>query len=226
MEPNYRITYRSGLMEPSDDYIPQITRPKAAWITTNRFPDYGQVVEDDLIHSHSIYEPTHPYQKMQYTKLFPNPASTTEITRDKNEFDPVKKGPHRSKPPILSSQREPLHMLDIFDHQDITEREWKQRKLQGITNMSNLHDYINKLWEEVNVATSYLTDTEYGDNLAELLSKLEVLPENNARIDAQELDELRELGVIIPQRVNRSDAVKRAIQRQIDKLESMSEKNI
>ena len=117
-------------------------------------------------------------------------------------------------------------MLDIFDHQDITEREWKQRKLQGITNMSNLHDYINKLWEEVNVATSYLTDTEYGDNLAVLLSKLEALPEDNARIDAQELDELRELGVIIPQRVNRSDAVKRAIQRHIDKLESMSEKNI
>ena len=226
MEPNYRITYRSGLMEPSDDYIPEITRSKPAWSTTNRFPDYGPVVEDDLIPSHSINEPTFPYQKMQYTKLFPNPASTTEITRDKNEFDLVEKSPHRSKPPIVSSQREPLHMLDIFDHQDITEREWKQRKLQGITNISNLHDYINKLWEEVNVATSYLTDTEYGDNLAELLSKLEALPEDNARIDAQELDELRELGVIIPQRVNRSDAVKRAIQRHIDKLESMSEKNI
>ena len=226
MEPNYRITYRSGLMEPSDDYIPEITRPKPAWITTNRFPDYGPVVEDDLIPSHSIQEPTFPYQKMQYTKPFPNPASTTEITKEKYEFDPVEEDSHRSKPPILSSQREPLHMLDIFDHQDITEREWKQRKLQGITNMSNLHDYINKLWEEVNVATSYLTDTEYGDNLAELLSKLEALPEDNARIDAQELDELRELGVIIPQRVNRSDAVKRAIQRHIDKLESMSEKNI
>ena len=226
MEPNYRITYRAGLMDFSDDYIPQITRPKAAWTTTNRFPDYGPVVEDDLIPSHSINEPTFPYQKMQYTKPFPNPASTTEITRDKNEFDLVEKSPHRSKPPIVSSQREPLHMLDIFDHQDITEREWKQRKLQGITNISNLHDYINKLWEEVNVATSYLTDTEYGDNLAELLSKLEALPEDNARIDAQELDELRELGVIIPQRVNRSDAVKRAIQRHIDKLESMSEKNI
>ena len=160
---------------------------------------------------------------MQHTKAFPNPASTTEITRDKNEFDPVEEDHHRSKPPILSSQREPLHMLDIFDHQDITEREWKQRKLQGITNMSNLHDYINKLWEEVNVATSYLTDTEYGDNLAELLSKLEALPEDNARTDAQELDELRELRVIIPQRMNPSDAVNRAIQRHIDKLESMSE---
>ena len=163
---------------------------------------------------------------MQYTKIFPSSDSTTETIRDKNELDPVDEGHHHSKPPILSSQREPLHMLDIFDHQDITEREWKQRKLQGITNISNLHDYINKLWEEVNVATSYLTDTEYGDNLAEILSKLETLPEDNTRIDAQELDELRELGVIIPQRVNRSDAVKRAIQRHIDKLESMSEKNI
>ena len=122
MEPNYRITYRSGLMEPSDDYIPQITRPKAAWTTTNLFPDYGPVVEDDLIPSHSIQEPTFHYQKMQYTKPFPNPASTTEITKEKYEFDPVEEDPHRSKPPILSSQREPLHTLDIFDHQDITER--------------------------------------------------------------------------------------------------------
>ena len=44
-------------MKPSDDYIPEITRPKPAWITTNRFPDYGPVVEDDLIPSHSIHEP-------------------------------------------------------------------------------------------------------------------------------------------------------------------------
>ena len=108
-------------MESSDDYIPEITRPKPAWITTNRFPDYGPVVEDDLIPSHSIQEPTFPYQKMQYTKLFPNPASTTEITRDKNEFDLVEKSPHRSKPPIVSSQREPLHMLDIFDHLNFQE---------------------------------------------------------------------------------------------------------
>ena len=83
MEPNYRITYRSGLMEPSDDYIPEITRPKPAWITTNRFPDYGPVVEDDLIPSHSIHEPIYPYQKMQYTKPFPNPDSTTEVTQEK-----------------------------------------------------------------------------------------------------------------------------------------------
>lgn len=111
-------------MEPSDDYIPQITRPKPAWITTNRFPDYGPVVEDDLIPSHSIHEPTHPYQKMQYTKPFPNPDSTSKIAKEKYEFDPVEEDPHRSKPPIVSSQREPLHMFDIFDHQDITEREW------------------------------------------------------------------------------------------------------
>ena len=104
-------------MEPSDDYIPEITRPKPTWNTTNRFPDYGPVVEDDLIPSHSIHEPTHPYQKMQYTKPFPNPDSTTEITKEKYEFDPVEEGHHRSKPPIVSSQREPLHMLDIFDHQ-------------------------------------------------------------------------------------------------------------
>ena len=226
MEPTFPINYRAGWMEPANEYIPEVIPPKLKWKTRNRLPDYGSVVEDDHLPSNHFHKPTHAYQKMQYTKPFPNPDSTSEITQEKYEFDPVEEGHHRSKPPIVSSQREPLHMLDIFDHQDITEREWKQRKLQGITNMSNLHDYINKLWEEVNVATSYLTDTEYGDNLAELLSKLEALPEDNARIDAQEIDELRELGVLIPQRVNRSDAVKRAIQRHIDKLESMSEKNI
>ena len=84
-------------MKPSDDYIPQITRPKAAWITTNRFPDYGPVVEDDLLPTHSIHEPTYPYQKMQYTKPFPNPDSTSEIILKKYEFDPVEAGHHYSK---------------------------------------------------------------------------------------------------------------------------------
>ena len=45
-------------------------------------------------------------------------------------------------------------------------------------------------------------------------------PNDNTRIDDQELEELRDLGVGIPQRVNRAETVRKAIQRHIDKLES------
>ena len=57
-------------------------------------------------------------------------------------------------------------------------------------------------------------------------SKLETLPNESTRVNVEELNELRDLGVTIPQRVNRSDTVKKAIQRQIDKLESTLKKNI
>ena len=46
------------------------------------------------------------------------------------------------------------------------------------------------------------------------------LPNDNTRIDAKELEELRDLGVGIPQRMNRAETVWKAIQRHIDKLES------
>ena len=109
MSQTNRITYKAGLMEPSDDYIPEVTRPKPAWITTNRLSNCGPLAEDNLIPSHSIDEPRYLLQKMQYTKIFPSSDSTTETIRDKNEFDPVDEGHHHSKPPILSSQRDPLH---------------------------------------------------------------------------------------------------------------------
>ena len=55
---------------------------------------------------------------------------------------------------------------------------------------------------------------------------MESLPNESTRVNAEELNELRDLGVSIPQRVNRSDTVRKAIQRQIDKLESTLKKNI
>ena len=64
------------------------------------------------------------------------------------------------------------------------------------------------------------------ENLTVLQTKLESLPEENIRIDAEELDELRDLGVVIPQRVNRAETVRKTLQRHIDKLESFTKKNI
>ena len=55
---------------------------------------------------------------------------------------------------------------------------------------------------------------------------IQSLPDESTRVNASELNELHDLGVSIPQRVNRSDTVKKAIQRQIDKLESTLKKNI
>ena len=110
--------------------------------------------------------------------------------------------------------------MNTFDDQNISKREWHQKKLQGITNMSNLDQFINKLWQEVHIATSHLTAEDNEDTITTLQSKLESLPTDNTRVDDQELEELRELGVGIPQRVNRAETVRKVIQRHIDKLES------
>ena len=102
-----------------------------------------------------------------------------------------------------------------------------------VTNTSNLdtliHD-LTDLWHDVYVFTSNFSEMNDEENLVEnltvLQSKLESLPEENIRIDAEELDELWDLGVGIPQRVNRAGTVRKTIQRHIDKLESFTKKNI
>ena len=119
-----------------------------------------------------------------------------------------------------------MHFHDTFDNQGITKREWQQRKLKGITNISNLGNFVDQLWNDVQKATSTINQSSDEDTITLLQSKLESLPNESTRVNAEELNELRDLGVTIPQRVNRSDTVKKAIQRQIDKLESTLKKNI
>ena len=81
----------------------------------------------------------------------------------------------------------------------------------------NLNKYIHKLWNHVNELAS---DIPEEDIITTLKSKLDSLPNESTRMDAEDLDELRDLGVSIPQRMNRSDTVRKAILRHIDKLES------
>ncbi len=220
MEPTYPINYRAGWMEPANEYIPEVIPPKPQWQTTNRLPDYGPVVEDDHQSTNHLNEPTHAYQKMQYTKSFPPENPITEFENETIPLDLPNNETHQLKPQQHSSQREPLHFMNTYDDQNISKREWHQKKLQGITNMSNLDQFINKLWQEVHVATSHLTAEDKEDAITTLQSKLGSLPNDNTRIDDQELEELRDLGVGIPQRVNRAETVRKAIQRHIDKLES------
>ena len=129
------------------------------------------------------------------------------------------------KPTAQSSLREPLRFHDTYDNQGITEREWQQRKLQGITNISNLGNFVDQLLNDVQNAKSTLHQSSDEDIISLLQSKLESLPDESTRVNASELNDLRDLGVSIPQRVNRADTVRKAIERQIDKLESTLKKN-
>ena len=220
MEPKFPINYRAGWMEPSNEYIPEVIPPKRQWQTGSRLPDYGPIVEDEHKPTHHLNESTHAYQKMQCTKRFSTENPITEFENETIPLDLPNNETHQLKPPVLSSQREPLHFMNTYDDQNISKREWHQKKLQGITNMSHLDQFINKLWQEVHVATSHLTAEDNEDTITILQSKLESLPTDNTRLDTQELEELRELGVGIPQRMNRAETVRKAIQRHIDKLES------
>ena len=220
MEPTFPINYRAGWIEPADEYIPEVIPPKPQWQTTNRLPDYGPVVEDDYQPTNYLNESTHAYQKMQYTRPFPTENLITEFENETIPLDLPNNDNHQLKPPPHSSQREPLHFMNTYDDQNTSKREWHQKKLQGITNMSNLDEFINKLWQEIHIATSHLTAEDKKDAITTLQSKLLYLPNDNTRIDALELEELRDLGVGIPQRMNRAETVRKAIQRHIDKLES------
>ena len=141
-------------------------------------------------------------------------------------LDPIESNADKMEPQARSSLREPLRFHDTYDKQDITEREWHQRKLKGITNISNLGNFVDKLWNDVQKAKSTTNQSSDEDTISLLQAKLVTLPNESTRVNAEELNELRDLGVSIPQRVNRSDTVRKAIQRQIDKLESSLKKNI
>ena len=214
-------------MQPAVEYVPEVRKSRPTWKPNNKLPDYGPVIDepprprhffDDHILNHTkkyntanLSTPQHPSQSSSMNLMYwiqSNPMQT------------------RWKPQAQSSLREPLRFHDTYDNQDITEREWQQRKLKGITNISNLGNFVDQLWNDVQKATSTLNQSSDEDIISLLQSKLESLPDESTRVNASELNELRDLGVSIPQRVNRSDTVKKAIQRQIDKLESTLKKNI
>ena len=192
MEPTFPINYCAGWMEPANEYIPEVIPPKPQWQTRNRLPDYGPIVEDDHQPTNHLGESNHAYHKMQYTKPFPLEYPITEFENETKPFNLPSNKIHRVKLPPLSSERKPLHFMNTYDDQNISKREWHQKKLQGITNMSNLDQFINKLWQEVHVATSHLTAEDNKDTIATLQSKFESLP-NDTRLNTQELEELQEL---------------------------------
>ena len=226
MKPAYPINYRGGWMQPAIEYVPEVRKSRPTWKSNDKLPDYGPVIDEAPRPRQSFEDRANSYQKIQYSEPFHTATPVTEFVNEPHVLDPIESKGNKIESQAQSSLREPLHFHDTYDNQDITESEWQQRKLKGITNISNLGNFVDKLWNDVQKATSTHNQSSDEDIISLLQSKLESLPDESTRVNATELNELRDLGVSIPQRVNRSDTVKKAIQRQIDKLESTLKKNI
>ena len=222
----YLINYRGGWMQPATEYVPEVRKSRPTWKPNRKLPDYGPVIDEPPRPRQSFKDRAKSYQKIQYSEPFHTATPVTEFVNEPHVLDPIESNANKIKPKPQSSLREPLNFHDIYGNQDITEREWHQRKLKGITNISNLGNFVDKLWNDVREAKSTLNQSSDEDIISLLQSKLDTLPNEGTRVNASELNELRDLGVSIPQRVNRSDTVRKAIQRQIDKLESTLKKNI
>ena len=222
----YPINYRGGWMQPATEYVPEVRKSRPTWKPNKKLPDYGPVIDEPPRPRHFFDDSAKSYQKIQYSEPFHTATPVTEFVNEPHVLDPIESNANKIKPQPQSSLREPLHFHDTYDNQDTTEREWRQKKLKGITNISNLGNFVDKLWNDVQKAKSSANRSSDEDTISLLQAKLETLPNESTRVNAEELNELRDLGVTIPQRVNRSDTVMKAIQRQIDKLESTLKKNI
>ena len=222
----YPINYRGGWMQPVAEYIPEVRKSRPTWKPNSKLPDYGPVIDEAPRPRQSFEDRAKSYQKIQYSEPFHTATPVIEFVNEPHVLDPIESNENNIKAPAQSSLREPLHFHDTYDNQDTTEREWHQKKLKGITNISNLGNFVDQLWTDVQKATSTLNQSSDEDTISLLQAKLVTLSNESTRVNVEELNELRDLGVTIPQRVNRSDTVKKAIQRQIDKLESTLKKNI
>ena len=72
MKSSYDVNYRAGLMQPTDEYIPEIVLPNLNGQPQIDYPitDYGPVIEDNHKPTNHFDEPYHLYQKIQYTNHF------------------------------------------------------------------------------------------------------------------------------------------------------------
>ena len=213
-------------MQPVAEYVPEVRKSRPTWKPNSKLPDYGPVIDEAPRPRQSFEDRAKSYQKIQYSEPFHTATPVMEFVNEPHVLDPIESNENNTKAPAQSSLREPLHFHDTYDNQDTTERDWRQKKLKGITNISNLGNFVDKLWNDVQKAKSTTNQSSDEDTISLLQSKLVTLPNESTRVNTEELNELRDLGVTIPQRVNRSDTVKKAIQRQIDKLESTLKKNI
>ena len=164
-------------MQPATEYVPEVRKSRLTWMSNHRLPNYGSVIDDLPRPRHFISNHPKSYQKIQYSEPFHTATPVTEFVNEPHILDPIEPNADKINPLAQSSLREPLHFHDTYDNQDITEREWQQRKLKGITNISNLGNFVDQLWNDVQKATSTLNQSSDEDIISLLQSKLEILPD-------------------------------------------------
>ena len=158
-------------MQPAVEYVPEVRKSRQTWKPNKKLPDYGPVIDDAPRPRQSFEDRAKSYQKIQYSEPFHTPTPVTEFVNEPHVLDPIESTANKIKPPAQSSLREPLRFDDTYGNQDITAREWHQRKLQGITNISNLSNFVDKLWNDVQKAKSTLHQSSDEDIISLLQSK-------------------------------------------------------
>ena len=167
----YPINYRGGWMQPVAEYVPEVRKSRPTWKSNSKLPDYGPVIDEAPRPRQSFEDRAKSYQKIQYSEPFHTATPVIEFVNEPHVLDPIESNENNLKAPAQSSLREPLHFHDTYDNQDTTEREWHQKKLKGITNISNLGNFIDKLWNDVQKATSTLNQSSDED----IISLLQIL---------------------------------------------------
>ena len=150
----YPINYRGGWMQPVAEYVPEVRKSRPTWKSNSKLPDYGPVIDEAPRPRQSFEDRAKSYQKIQYSEPFHTATPVIEFVNEPHVLDPIKSNENNIKAPAQSSLREPLHFHDTYDNQDTTERDWRQKKLKGITNISNLGNFVDKLWNDVQKAKS------------------------------------------------------------------------
>ena len=146
MKPTYPINYRGGWMQPAVEYVPEVRKSRPTWKRNKKLSDYGSVVDETPCPRQSFKDRAKSYQKVQYRQSFHTATPVTDFVNEPHVLDPIESNADKMEPPAQSSLREPLSFHNTYDNQNITEREWQQRKLNGITNISNLGNFVDQLW--------------------------------------------------------------------------------
>ena len=128
MKPTYPINYRGGWMQPATEYVPEVRKSRPTWKPNKKLPDYGPIIDEDPRPRQSFEDYPQSYQKIQYMEPFHQKHPTTKFINEPHLLDLPIPQQNPMHTPQTSSQREPLHLMDTYDDQDIPRRQWHQRK--------------------------------------------------------------------------------------------------
>ena len=160
MKPTYPINYRGGWMQPVAEYVPKSGNQGRLGNQTVNYPIMDPSLTKPLVRDNPS-KIAQNHTKKYNTANLSTATPVTEFVNEPHVFDPIESNEKQSSP-AQSSLREPLHFHDTYDNQDITEREWR-KEAQGITNISNLGNFVDQLWNDVQKAKSTLNQSSDED---------------------------------------------------------------